>query len=134
MYMTPQNRRFARLTSAMLVSCVIYQIGACPCGCLEHNYWLGLAGFVDHHESIVGASATAAVAGTHEDDCLDHHPSPYVNTTRRVEIASDAVGNSAVSSWYLTSTLRLDGDFRLDRGPSFLGNSPRCDTLQVFRL
>ena len=36
--------------AATLVVCLLYQMGACPCGCLEHNYWLQAIGVADEHD------------------------------------------------------------------------------------
>jgi len=58
----------------------VYQIGACPCGCVEHNAWLELLGFDHPHvtESTAGLSAT-----DNHHDCTGANRFEYVSTTRQ---------------------------------------------------
>ena len=77
-----------RFASIALLVCLVYQLGACPCGCLEHNAWVELFGLSasDHEHDLAQSdrsSAGISVADDHHD-CTGEARPQYVNTARDV--------------------------------------------------
>lgn len=61
-----------------LVAAMVWQIGACPCGCVDHNLWLEM------YRSLVGDTPSQPDAATEfveADDC-DHRPRDAFVRTR----------------------------------------------------
>lgn len=96
----PQKLRLLqRFTATLLLVAMIYQLGACPCGCLEHNAWAHLLGLdaESRDDASVGSfespgHSSVNLADTH--DCTGEPRTQFVDNARgpRVE------GSTAFSS------------------------------------
>lgn len=51
-----------------MVACFLLQLGACPCGCIEHSVWV---------HWLIGDSAVGAVDETVDEAVADASPSPH---------------------------------------------------------
>ncbi|MFK7737681.1 MAG: hypothetical protein AB8B50_16725 [Pirellulaceae bacterium] len=74
-----QLRKFA---ASVLLALVVYQLGACPCGCVEHNAWLQMFGVSSHsHEDVaLGSGNAPAISGDH--DCSGEYVVAYMDNAR----------------------------------------------------
>ncbi|MCC9643212.1 hypothetical protein LOC71_13085 [Rhodopirellula sp. JC740] len=140
-----------RLVQCVLVIAMLYQMGACPCGCLEHNAWLQLLGGFSHadghpHPSLVqlsqNDSATTAageVSNSDDHDCTGEPTTLYTRSSRNPMPANgDCVqsldfvdtANGAFGALMVVADERRRG---IDlRGPNVRALSRPA--LQVFRL
>lgn len=66
------------MTIAMLI-CLVYQLGACPCGCLEHNAWAEMLGLSSHDHHGVPATSTTSVSSGEDHDCKGYPRPLYVS-------------------------------------------------------
>lgn len=77
-----------RLASIALLVCLVFQLGACSCGCLEHNAWVELFQLsTDDHGHDLAQSDRASGGVSIEDnhhDCTGEARPQYVNTARDV--------------------------------------------------
>ena len=78
-----------RACSLLLAACFVYQLGACPCGCLEHNFWLQAIGFSAHEHAMPSThrpdgDQLASVDHGHDHDCTGAAADVYVNNARSV--------------------------------------------------
>ncbi len=77
-----------------VLALMVYQLGACPCGCLEHNAWLQWAGITSDDRGEIAAATPAADSLTTMSDG-DYHdcngePRPqYVDNARSARLAGD---------------------------------------------
>ena len=58
--------------SSVLAVLMIYQLGACPCGCLEHNLWIQMTGVASDHDQEIGSDSTRVVSISELQDAHDH--------------------------------------------------------------
>lgn len=77
--------RIQQLLAAVVVLGFIFQLGACPCGCLEHNYWMQMAGLSPHepHDACDHDSQPTAHQN-HEHDCTGVAATLFVNNIRPI--------------------------------------------------
>lgn len=69
----------------IIVLCFVYQLGACPCGCWEHNAWLQMVGWhhEDHHQAATDALVDQPVLASAEfHDCTGQPQAKYLNNAR----------------------------------------------------
>ena len=77
--------RIQQLLTAVVVLGFVFQLGACPCGCLEHNYWMQLVGLSSPEPQ--GASDRGhqpTAEQEHEHDCMGVGGPIYVNNVRPI--------------------------------------------------
>ena len=71
---------------------MIYQLGACPCGCLENNAWIHLLEIgSDHHLELMAAPSNSAVvvlAESGHHDCTGEPRPTYFDNARPIELAA----------------------------------------------
>jgi hypothetical protein len=71
--------------------CFVYQLGACPCGCVEHNYWIQMLGMTapdaepSHDATHHGADREVACHDGHDHECVGAPARLFVNNSRQVE-------------------------------------------------
>ncbi len=85
-----QNNWLFALASVALLICLVLQLGACPCGCLEHNAWIQMLGWSmeDHAHSHDVDDLHAQVSdGSQDHDCTGELRPQYINNARPVRIA-----------------------------------------------
>lgn len=127
-----------RLTSIAVAVCFVCQLGACPCGCLEHNYWFQMLRLSDdgHHDA--NSSAGLAWAAQDDHDCSGELRAQFVNTARASEASLDQLRFTYLSFQHLDASPAFLRSFpTLDRGPPGLWHpttSCSCIDLQVFLL
>lgn len=72
----------------LLCVVMVYQLGVCPCGCLEHNAWaqlIGLDAHVDGNQRAVDDQESCdmdVVTRQDDHDCDGRAQEPYFNNTR----------------------------------------------------
>ena len=128
--------RRLRQTSILMAVCVVYQLGACPCGCLDHNYWWRMLAIADHdHHGSRGPAGTTQVAED-DHDCTGAPQRQFVNTARSPKHESDLIRVSQPACRCQdVSAAILVGDHTLDRGPPGIWAQTTCRiSLQVFLL
>jgi hypothetical protein len=118
---------------------MVYQLLACPCGCLEHNGWLDAAQSVSRHLGWQSAHHQSdhhhAVDGhTHAtDDGCDHRPANTTLNTAvakpRIDVAQRAYVCCVCTS--LVTTAKARSAFAISSAPPSLGV---LSTAQVLRL
>ena len=63
-----------RIAAVTLLMAMVYQLGACSCGCLEHSVWahfLGMESADDHHPVSNGVGDAVSAAGHDDHDCCE---------------------------------------------------------------
>lgn len=90
-----QLRKFA---SCVLLALVVYQLGACPCGCVEHNAWLQVLGVSDHSHAEVAVDTEDAISISGDHDCSGEHVVAYMDNARPVP-------SNEIGSQFLTCLL-----------------------------
>lgn len=123
-----------RRLAATLVVCLFYQLGACSCGCVEHNYWLRTLGLAeDHQHPDTSSDDLSLVANDH--DCDGSQELPYIDNS-----VQDVLGKSLVVRSHYSSgsafTLPKGPAIRLqDRGPPDRQHGQfRCAMSQVLLI
>lgn len=118
---------------------MLYQLGACACGCIDHNYWLQAVGIASDHHHHAGKPAAdqqnesgdrfAAV----DHDCDGGTKPLYLNNAPRTKSIASSVGQfDMLADWVLRDQLKLSGCRAQDRGPPILDcRSSLRSTLQV---
>lgn len=81
-----------KFAPSVLLVMIVYQLGACPCGCLEHNAWLQLLGM--SHEHVHSPSGSSPAWESEEHDCTGEARPTYVNNARQA-CATSAPGDSS---------------------------------------
>ena len=94
----PQSTRYRKFAAFVLLVGMIYQLGACPCGCLEHNAWLHLLGIDSDHDVEINATAlaSAALALTAESehhDCTGEPRPTYFDNARSSKLTNGLLGH-----------------------------------------
>ena len=142
-----------RITIWMMLLGIVYQFGACPCGCLEHNAWLQMLGLSSHGllEVTSGELDSSGLPGeSHSLDGVadratgsDHHdcnggPRPlYVNDAERPPrvVAVPSVDFGAAGGLPRHALVAVVLASESERGPpGHLMLRARLATLQVFLL
>ena len=125
-----------RTGPALLILAFLYHLGACPCGCWEHNYWLQALGFVPPLATQRSADATPLAVQTEEhDDCTGGNARSFLDNSRTRK--SELRLQFAVQQQLPANIIRL-GDISSDATlalPPHRGlGRPTCSQLQVFLL
>ena len=149
---TPAMRPYPRLlnplrhlAAVLLLGGMVFQLGACACGCVEHNLWaqlLGLHAEDDHHHDSAfpendGGESALAAEDSHE--CSGQPKAPFVDNARTPR-AQDALLpgtlDGAVAVAALSSpTIPLLAARRVARPPNSAYRAALCrPALQVYRL
>jgi len=125
-----------RIVSGLLLAMIVFQLGACPCGCLEHNAWIQMVGLTDHHHEVAFTSDCSSIQGASDHDCTGEHAPDYLDNARSpgvdVRWASSITGqvqcdcSDGQSAGALTHT---DG---LKRGAAV--RTPARSVLQIFQI
>ena len=133
------SRRLIQLrksASCVLLALVVYQLGACPCGCVEHNAWLQVLGVSDHsHAEVVETGDAISISGGH--DCSGEHVVAYMDNARQVP--SNEIGSQVLKCFLMTPE---SGSEAVGSGRSFCAQSDCLafaraldrPSLQVYRL
>ena len=149
------NRLISQFTSRRglasgVLGLLVYQLGACPCGCLEHNAWLQWAGVISDHggdsdaampvsESLTTVSeslTTVANGDTH--DCTGEPRPQYVDNAQSTQVLGDFFQRLATIVVSLNTSMD-DSSItrgRFDWGPDCapLAHALSRPALQVYRL
>ena len=152
MHLCPNKPKFfQRLAAYAVLAGMAFQLGACPCGCVEHNAWVLLAGIgTDDHNHIPVTDSSGSrefavesqlviacdaghdhCAGGLQDYYLDNSQSRRSWGTG--DQRANGFGDAAVSATHWSGDLALDcgGDrFVL----STFGTTQSRPALQVYRL
>lgn len=143
-----QHRNHRRIAAAILMLCFAFQLGACPCGCLEHNYWVQLAGGLDHdssghvhgpahhHSHGVPMERDGLAQVEHDHECVGVSARWFVNNSRQVESLRVCEANCLDCLPATVTTPPVDGrTVASPRGPpDFWLTSNSNSELQVFLL
>lgn len=136
------------LAVCLLVAGMVFQMGTCPCGCLEHNAWVQLAG-LRHDDietlAIQGADAPVVsegglcVAVTDNHECDGQPALDYLNTARSVDVPRDGRATTHCSVCVIDRDSPSSGSVSLAGGWQLAnvcgGHAARIQpALQVFRL
>ena len=134
-----------RITTWLMLLGLVYQFGACPCGCLEHNAWLQMLGLSIHDSADAAASNELRASGAdacdvavpEEHDCAGHPRVLYVNNAEpspRLALLRSVDGTTAVDSARAAS-IAVGSPSDFSRGsPGLPMLRARLATLQVFLL
>ncbi len=74
--------RLQKFVTCVLLAVMVYQLGACPCGCWEHNSWLQMMGLSDHQHPIAEASDDVSVHDPGHHDCTGEHAPEYFDNAQ----------------------------------------------------
>lgn len=125
-----------RLAATLVVS-LCHQMGACPCGCIEHNYWLQALNFAEEHHSAASVIASDHLSlSSNEHDCVGSQKLLYLNNSDAQE--RDITSN--VRSQFLARSVSdvLPQAWSLrpqDRGPPDRQHGQSyCAMIQVFLI
>ena len=109
-----------RFAATLLVVCLFHQMGACPCGCIEHNYWLqalGLAEDHDHDRDSFDVYGTQSLSSS-QHDCDGSHDLLYVDNSFAREFVDTLTIRSTFSARSFDAALPQPCNVRpQDRGP-----------------
>ncbi|MEW4491105.1 hypothetical protein AB1L42_23725 [Thalassoglobus sp. JC818] len=131
--------------ATMLLVVMVYQLGACPCGCVEHNVWAQLLGIDSDHDrnlasTVLDGKSSGVLVGENEDqhDCSGEARAQYFNNIRVTSLqetfAADLlVAWIAVAIFSLASAAAAVNRSRSESPPVFAAALCR-PALQVYRL
>jgi hypothetical protein len=129
-----QLRKFA---ACVLLWALVYQLGACPCGCVEHNAWLQMLGASGHSHAAVALDEDGIVRISGNHDCSGEHVVAYMDNARSVTL-------DEIARPFSTAALTEVGAVYEERGrrssvfaaseSSQLAHAPQRPALQVYRL
>ena len=76
-----------RFAATVLLAAMVFQLGACPCGCVEHNAWAQLldldSGDHDHALIVAGQDAgLSSVTSSDTHDCTGEPRTQFVDNAR----------------------------------------------------
>lgn len=135
-----------RLICCTLLVLLVYQFGACPCGCLEHNAWFQLVAVSDqHHDGPVShpleSHAWSPAAEADDHSCTGQPHSPYLDTTRLLGdplrlLKTNCEFFETLGRVLSIRPVELGRSRRSKRGPdsSALAHALSRPALQVYRL
>ena len=130
------HRRMHRIASAVLMVGFIYQLGACPCGCLQHNYWAQALGMSPHDSHEAVDTTQLELHPGHGHDCRGVPARVFINNSRAVE--SPKIGLTGWVCWPPCCTelkLSCNRGEVFPRRPHDLGGDGRTQSeLQIFLL
>ena len=127
-------RKFA---STILLLLILFQLGACPCGCAEHNAWLQMMGMDHHHVDDPIASSRTAIQEADHHDCTGEKAKPYLDNARVVRCGCESLSTpSAIPSHNLPALASTSDPtvFRWSQGAHTYARAPDLSSLQVFQL
>lgn len=134
----PSSVSVQKFACRVLLVLIVFQLGACPCGCLEHNAWvqmLGLSSHHDHHLSEAETDQTTIEGSDH--DCNGRPGAVYFNNA--ISVNADHAynqGNSVAASCgslELLTVAILDSS-SLDSCRFRRTYAPSLSALQVYQL
>lgn len=133
-----------RFAATLLLSAIVYQLGACPCGCLEHNAWSQLLGLdsADHDHAIAdfeGSSRNWPALLSDDHDCTGEPRIEFVDIAREPRIQG-APAATMLLSLCVCQASTSDSPAGIDT--RYFGSHSRCTlnaalgrpALQVYRL
>ena len=118
---------------------MLFQLGACSCGCLEHNVWVQLIGIdSDHHEEDFGSTADHLLVSD-DHDCSGEPKAQYFDNSRSTKTKVKTVHCFAIPPAVIAdSYYRLNGKaswyFFQHRECSALLHALSLPALQVYLL
>ena len=130
--------RLQKFASFVLLALLVYQLGACPCGCLEHNVWMEIVGFGSDHEPVEITNASLLVSAPDEHDCTGVPKAQYVNNARSITGSGEYLNSGVIAPFVLSDTHHE----KTRRFPSFdkqadslaVAHALSRPALQVFQL
>ena len=129
-------RGLQRLTSYFLALLLVYQLGVCPCGCLEHNAWfewLGLDADAHQHAEVADDQPSLSCAEGH--DCVGKPRPLYVSQSHDLKGQILAISATKAALGQPDAFDPVDLVVRAqDRGPPDFSAQPLRASLQVFLL
>jgi hypothetical protein len=126
-----------------VLALMVYQLGACPCGCLEHNAWLQWAGITaDHYGGAVASTPAAESLITTADgdyhDCTGEPRPQFVDNARSARHMGDFFASLATVVYILNAsvddTATVHGRFERGSDSASLAHALSRPALQVYRL
>ena len=127
------------LVRTVLAVCLLYQVGACPCGCLDHNLWALTLGLASGESPVASEAATTYTVAAEEHDCHGEASSVYVNTARTIKVPGITLcSTQAISATPILHLARVDASRHLlspDCSPlEQMDATGRQSRLQIFLL
>ncbi|WP_237226187.1 hypothetical protein [Rubinisphaera sp. JC750] len=130
--------------ATLLLAAMVYQLGACPCGCLEHNAWSQLlrldSGDHDHSAADlekIGSHSPVLLSDHH--DCTGEPRTAFVDNAREPRVQGCSTTTLLLSLFVEQASLSnspAGGDAKYVHSPSRLAlDAARSrPALQVYRL
>lgn len=151
MYSRPQKLNLLdRGVAIFLLIAMMFQLGACQCGCLEHNAWVQLIGFCEtdeaeadeHHHAhlLVGNTHSNSVASTDQHhECGGQARPQFVDNSYASQLQKESAsveGQAAFAASMCPPALRSPSNagFLPTRVTFVLDVALRRPELQVYRL
>ncbi|MDA7980457.1 MAG: hypothetical protein MPJ50_16990 [Pirellulales bacterium] len=138
-----QLKSFHRYAAMILLAVTVFQLGACPCGCLEHNAWFQLLGINTEHDDdraatgVEGGSDVALIVNDDTHDCEGEARVQYFNNTRVPSLQEKSVAGGPVASTTIVVLLPNSiaaGTYRFQSGSTLAHAAALCrPALQVYR-
>lgn len=75
-----------RFACRVLLLLIVFQLGACPCGCVEHNAWIQMLGLCSHDHHDVAESGHAPALHGSDHDCTGEPRAAYLDNAKPVQI------------------------------------------------
>lgn len=134
-----------RGAAALLLIVMLFQLGACPCGCLEHNAWVQLLGLSDADEIRIANpvldqdNCISVASADHAHDCIGEARPQFVDNSCTVQLRkASTTGEPQVSffaSARITALALQPPDRLLSKLSMFELDAAHCrPALQVYRL
>ena len=119
--------RPSKFAAYVLLMGMVFQLGACPCGCVEHNVWMQLFGIgIDDHQGELPSSTASALPAADADhhDCTGLPRPSYVDNARLYRVAAPDLQEVMVP-------VGVTADMQCGPSPSFRHFSSRSNSLAV---
>jgi hypothetical protein len=133
------RRTALRNTSLVMTLCLVYQMGACPCGCWEHNHWFAMLGLEqdERQAPILPTTVGRVLSSADSHDCTGA-PKPLYASQSELKLRKLANAPSTLA-WHaplrLADSASGPGRLRDQRGPPGpIGGPANRARLQVFLL
>ncbi len=126
-----------KLACSVLLAMIVFQLGACPCGCLEHNAWFQMLGFGDHDHGLASTDGVTSVQDAGHDDCTGELAAAYVDNSRLLnrDPASRSAFETSAPDNQLGDTTTPDlRALQPNRDDLAIMHAPALSALQVYRL
>ena len=148
MHLTKRNlTRLQCLSATMLLLAMVFQLGACPCGCIDHNAWVQLWGVEsEHHKEHTlvsladddGNSSIALARVSDSHDCTGQPRSQFCDNACSVRVHDTSLirlPESFVAASYSSRTRSHSNERLVPSTPvGGLCAAPSLPQLQVYRL